>query len=63
MAYKIVRFYEKRSKRTIERGLTLDQAQAHCRNPETSARTCTSAKGKARTRRYGFWFDGYEETK
>lgn len=57
--YKIIRFYrDKMSKRVIERGLTLEQAQAHCQDPQSSSRT---AKGRdAYTRRVGAWFDGYE---
>ena len=43
------------------RGLTLEQAQAHCKDPETSSSTCTSEEGLGRTRMYGPWFDGYEE--
>lgn len=58
--YKIVRHYFKGGKRVIERGLTLEQAQEHCRNPETSSKTCTSSAGKARTRAKGPWFDGYD---
>lgn len=60
MAYKIVRHYLHKRKRTIERGLTLDEAQAHCNDPETSSRTATTARAKAITRRNGPWFDGYE---
>lgn len=56
--YKIVRFYMHR-KRTIETGLTLEEAQAHCHDPETSSRTATSAVAKRRTRQHGPWFDGY----
>jgi hypothetical protein len=61
--YKIVRFYADRDKRrrTIERGLSLDEAQAHCNDPETSSTTCTSAAGRRRTRTHGDWFDGYTE--
>ena len=58
--YKIVRMYQKGGKRTIERGLTLAEAQAHCHNPETSSKTATTARAKAITRRNGPWFDGYE---
>jgi hypothetical protein len=60
--YKIVRSYFNADirKRTIATGLTLEEAQAHCRDPETSSRTCTRPAGKARTRRLGPWFDGYE---
>ena len=60
--YKIVRHYFKGGKRTIMTGLTLAEAQAHCHNPETSSKTATSSIAKARTRRMGPWFDGYEET-
>ena len=59
--FKVVRnFFEGRS-RTIAKGLTLAEAQRHCQDPETSSSTCTSAEGKARTRRSGPWFDGYDE--
>jgi len=62
--YKIIRFYRDndRNKRTIETGLTLEEAQAHCRDKETSSSTCTSSTGKRRTRTLGAWFDGYQET-
>lgn len=60
--YKIVRHFFNGGKRTIETGLTLEQAQAHCRNPETSSSTCTSSKKIAYTKRVGQWFDGYTET-
>jgi hypothetical protein len=59
--YKIVRMYLKGGKRTIERGLTLAEAQAHCRNPETSSKTATSSRARALTRARGAWFDGYEK--
>ena len=45
MSYKIVRFRFKGNKRTIKRGLTLQEAQAHCRRDDT--------RGEG-------WFDGYE---
>jgi len=59
--YKIVRFYFNGRKRVIERGLTLEQAQAHCNDPDTSYKTCSSKTAKARTRKYGPWFDGYDK--
>jgi len=61
--YKVVRFYFNAGirRRIIERGLTLEQAQAHCSDPETSSSTCTNPVGKARTRKMGKWFDGYEQ--
>ena len=63
--YKIVRMYfdENVSDRTIKSGLTLEEAKAHCQDPETSSSTCTKAAGKRRTERFGSWFDGYEECK
>lgn len=59
--YKIVRFFSNRGKVTIRTNVTLEQAQWHCNNPETSSTTCTKAVNRARTARYGAWFDGYEE--
>lgn len=59
--YRIVRMYFKGGKRTVKSDLTLEEAQAHCRDPETSSRTATGAAAKRRTRQRGAWFDGYEE--
>lgn len=61
MHYAIVRHYYRGGKRVIARGLTLEEAQEHCRNPETSSRTCTKAVNVARTRKMGPWFDGYTD--
>jgi hypothetical protein len=65
MTYRIVRSYfneeVQRGKATIKRGLTLEEAREHCRDPETSSRTATSPDGVNRTARCGPWFDGYEE--
>jgi hypothetical protein len=60
--YRVIRFYFNRPgyKRTILDRLTLSEAQAHCSDPETSSLTCTKAAGKARTRKVGPWFDGYD---
>lgn len=59
--YKIIRNYLRDyPKRVVKRGLTLEEAQAHCRHPESASDTCMSAAGKARTRRMGPWFDGYD---
>ena len=58
--YTITRLFRDSPNRTIvKRGLTLEQAQAHCSDPETSSSTCTSAEGKRRTKRSGPWFDSY----
>jgi hypothetical protein len=59
--YNVVRMYFRGGHRIIKRGVTLDEAQAHCKDPETSSSTCTSSTGRRRTRERGPWFDGYEE--
>ena len=46
MTYKITRFYVDGHKETIKTGMTLEDAQAHCRQDDTHG--------------YG-WFDGYDE--
>ena len=63
MTYKIVRYYRSydHKSRVVRRGLTLEEAQAHCRDPETSSRTCTNAAGRRRTKLKGPWFEGYTE--
>lgn len=56
MTYRIVRNYfrsDAPGRRTIKRGLTLEEARAHCQDPETSSKTATSARARARTRAYG----------
>lgn len=64
--YKVVRHYfESRSehlRRTVKSGLTLEEAQAHCRDPETSSSTCKLRRNVKRTEERGAWFDGYYET-
>lgn len=45
----------------IRRGLTLAEARAHCNDPETSSRTCTTVEGHNRTATLGPWFDSYDE--
>ena len=55
--YKIVRMFYNGGCRTIKTGLTLEEAKAHCSDPQTSSKT---AKGRdAYTRIRGQWFDGY----
>jgi hypothetical protein len=58
--YNIVRHYfEKGGRRVIDKGLTLDEAQAHCSDIETSSSTCTKPYPRSLTRKHGEWFDGY----
>jgi len=67
--YKIIRFYRERHgggflacyKRTIKTGLTIEEAQAHCTDPETSSSTCAEPANLRRTRAVGQWFDGYDD--
>lgn len=63
--YKIVRHYFNSGypNRVVKSGLTLDEAQAHCKDPETSSSTCTKYAGVKRTRERGPWFDGYSESR
>ena len=58
--YKVIRMYFNGGSRVIKKRLTLEEAQAHCRDEETSSSTCTNSAGKARTKRLGAWFDGYD---
>jgi len=46
MTYKIIRFRFKGNNRVIKRGLTLEEAQAHCSDPKTEGNG---------------WFDGFEK--
>lgn len=61
--YKIVRMYRNdgQPSRVHMRGLSLEEAQHHCRNPESSSSTCTGDHPKLHTKTYGEWFDGYEK--
>ena len=63
MSYKIVRmfFNDDTPTKTIKTGLTLEEAQSHCQDPETSSSTCEGSDGIERTNKLGKWFDGYED--
>jgi len=52
MTYKIVRFRRHGSNRTIKRGLTLEEAQAHCKREDTH---------KLKKNGEVIWFDGYDD--
>ena len=57
--YKIIRFYQYSGRRPIiKQGLTLEEAQEHCEDPETSSSTCAD---KSHKDKHGPWFDGYTE--
>lgn len=61
--YKIIRFYRDpfTPSETILTGLTQAEAQAHCQDPQTSSRTCTTASGLRRTAEHGEWFDAWTD--
>lgn len=63
--YKVIRHYQRPGapNRTVRSGLTLEEAQAHCSDPETSSSTCQRPENRRRTRKLGPWFDGYSEVK
>lgn len=59
--YNIVRMFFNGGKEVIEEDVSLEEAKAHCRDPETSSRTATSPEAVALTEARGVWFDGFEE--
>ena len=60
--YRIIRLHKDDYKpRVLSRGLTLEEAQRWCRDPETSSSTCEGETGKAYTEIHGAWFDAYEK--
>jgi hypothetical protein len=59
--YKIVRGFFDGERETLETGLSLNEAQEWCKDPETSSRTCTRPDLVALTDARGPWFDGYTE--
>lgn len=52
--YKIVRMYQFGETKVLKTGLTREEAMAHCRDPETSGKTCSDLKQR------GDWFDGFD---
>jgi hypothetical protein len=62
--YRIVRFYkddDDLNRSEIDTGLSLEEAQDHCNDAESSSETATSPVALARTEAHGPWFDGYYE--
>lgn len=68
--YKIVRCFLHRtlnrdghletSERTIKKGLTIEEAKAHCSDPKTHMKGYAKGKDKYKGR-YLNWFDAFEE--
>ena len=60
--YRIVRLHkDNRNRPCLRQGLTLEEAQEHCSDPETSSSTATVDTNIRYTKRHGDWFDAYEE--
>lgn len=60
--YTITRYYRAgHPSETVETGLTIDEAKAHCNDPETSSATATSQEAFERTLAKGAWFHGFTE--
>jgi hypothetical protein len=60
-SYMIVRKFYSGDDEIIKTGLTLKEAKAHCKDPETSSRTCTSEENIKLTDNKGPWFDAFEQ--
>ena len=59
--YKITRFFMNGDSKEMQTGLTLEEAQEHCKDLESSSRTCTGDDEMALTEEFGPWFDGYDK--
>lgn len=59
--YEIIRFYFNKGNRIVKTGLTLEEAQEHCSDPETCSRTCSTLDSLSVLDRTSDWFDGYQE--
>ena len=61
--YKIIRMFRDKPYKNmiVNTGLTLEEAQAHCSDPETSSSTASGLTETMLTKNFGPWFDGYEE--
>lgn len=60
MKYRIIRMFENYPQRVISEGLTLEQAEAHCKDPEATSSTARGTAASLRTQKYGPWYDTYE---
>ena len=62
MTYQVTRkFFNNHPDEAVSEGLSLEDAQEHCSDDETSSRTCSEPENVARTEKFGPWFDAYEE--
>ena len=58
--YSIYRYFMNGDIDPIASGLTLEEAKEHCKDPNTSSKTC-SEEVDAQNYGRGPWFDGFEE--
>jgi hypothetical protein len=61
--YKTVLFRFNEGNKTLDRGLTLEEAQRICKHSDSSSKTCTN---QSKLRNWGYdrdnpWFIGYNE--
>ena len=60
--YEIVRHYKDgHDSEIMETGLTRQEAQEWCKDPETSSKTAEDPENVRRTEEHGEWFDGFRE--
>jgi hypothetical protein len=59
MTCTIYRFYARHDREFVKTVDTLEEAQEHCADAETSSTTCTGSEEQERTRAMGPWFEGY----
>lgn len=60
--YQVVRFFADFDDQVIvAEGLTLEEAKAHCSDPEASSITAKGSEAVKRTERCGPWFEGFRE--
>lgn len=61
--YKVIRFFREDSSlnHVVFTGMTLEEAQLHCNDPETSSSTAIGKETTAITEEFGDWFDGWTE--
>lgn len=59
--YEIWRYYQNSNipAERVEKYDSLDEAQAHCHDPETQSSSATSPEAVERTQKHGAWFEGY----
>lgn len=57
--YTIKRFFMNGPSEVLKTGVTLEEAQEHCQDENTSSKTATSRDAVQLTEKRGPWFDGY----